>query len=146
MLYPLAEQLGLMKAVEFLGYVGEGELSDLYENAVALIFMSRYEGFGLPALEAMAAGCPVIVSDRASLPEVVNDFGFVVGLDDWKAAAEYVTKLVARPDWASSIQKRGVDYASRWTWTEMVDRTLDIYHEVIRATPVPSERSVAVNY
>jgi alpha-1,3-rhamnosyl/mannosyltransferase len=85
----LVTRLGLTKNVRRLGHIPRGDLTWLYRQAVALTFPSRFEGFGMPVLEAMGHRCPVIAADSAALPEVVGDAGVLVHPDDvagWTAA------------------------------------------------------------
>ena len=129
---PLVRKLELTTSVEFLGWVSQSELQELYRGALGLLFMSYYEGFGLPAIEAMALGCPVVASDRAALPEIVGEYGCVVDADEWQAASRYVLRLLADAEWAQGVRNRARRYAARWTWDRMVGKTVDLYRELAR--------------
>lgn len=108
-------RLGLGDAVVIKGHVDDIALQKLYRNASVFIFLSRYEGFGLPPLEAMAHGVPVVASDRTSLPEVLGDAALFVDPDDPKAAAAAVRQIIEQPDLAMRLRKRGLARASTFT-------------------------------
>lgn len=98
------------------GWLADDDLVDLYTHARALVFVSLAEGFGLPAVEAMACGCPVIASNRTSLPEVVGPGGLLVDPEDVGAIAGAMQRLLADPDLARSLSRSGVEQASSFTW------------------------------
>ncbi|WP_103019793.1 glycosyltransferase family 4 protein [Salinibacter altiplanensis] len=116
--------------VHLLGWVEDEDVPRLMRGALALLFLSRYEGFGLPAAEAMAAGTPAIVSGAASLPEVVGDAGMVVAPEETEAIAEQVRTL--RHD--SSLRRRHIEAgrkrAQRYTWDRCVNRLVDAFQNI----------------
>jgi len=93
--------------VRFLGFVADADLAALYRAAVALLFLSRLEGFGLPVAEAMAAGCPAIVSRASGSDEVAGDSGIVVDADDTPAAAKAISRLARSPEHRAELGRRG---------------------------------------
>ncbi len=99
--------LGLEDCVVVTGHVDEETLGTLYRSASVFLFLSRYEGFGLPPLEAMAHGVPVVASDRASLPEVLGDAALLVDPDDSEAAALAIRSLLDDPNRANLLAERG---------------------------------------
>jgi glycosyltransferase involved in cell wall biosynthesis len=103
-------------AVRILGYVDDTDLATLYSRATALVFPSFYEGFGLPLLEAMAAGCPVIVSDRGALPEVGGDCALYVDPDDPASIGAAIEQVVDDPASAAHRAQAGLERASGFTW------------------------------
>jgi glycosyltransferase involved in cell wall biosynthesis len=105
-----------------LGYVSDEELAGLLRGAVALILLSRYEGFGMPPLEAMAAGVPAIVSHHASLPEVVGDAATVVDPDRPETAADAAEQLLADAGYRATIIRRGQARVEGYRWSACVDR------------------------
>ena len=117
--------------VRFLGHVERRVLRDLYAGAALFAFPSLYEGFGLPPLEAMASGVPVIVSNRASLPEVVGDAGEVMDPADAAQMAASVLALLADPDLRRELARRGIDRAGRFTWSACASATSDVYRQVL---------------
>ncbi|OGO62030.1 MAG: hypothetical protein A2032_03825 [Chloroflexi bacterium RBG_19FT_COMBO_49_13] len=101
---------------KMLGYVTNAELKALYQHAVALIYPSFYEGFGLPPIEAMACGCPAIVSNTASLPEVCGDAALYFDPDQPEDLAKKITKLICEPFCQEVLKKKGVQQAEKYLW------------------------------
>ena len=110
--------------VKSVGHVSNGELRALYEHALALVFPSRYEGFGLPPLEAMVCGCPVIVSDQAALVEVTGDAALRCGMDDVDGLARLMTDIAADPALRTRLAAAGRDRAAPFTWAATARRLL----------------------
>jgi glycosyltransferase involved in cell wall biosynthesis len=102
--------------VRYLGYVPEAVLPGLFQGALALIYPSRYEGFGFPPAQAMAAGVPVIASNCSSLPEVVGDGGLLVAPDSLEELREAMQRLVTHPTLARDLGIRGKERAERFRW------------------------------
>jgi glycosyltransferase involved in cell wall biosynthesis len=102
--------------VHSAGYVTDGELRALYEGACGFVYPSRYEGFGIPPLEAMACGCPVIVARAAALPEVCGDAALYCDPDDADDLARKIRELVADPALQSELRHRGSRRARDFTW------------------------------
>jgi glycosyltransferase involved in cell wall biosynthesis len=125
-----AELLGLSDAVRLLGYVEDRDLGALYSGASALLFPSLYEGFGLPPLEAMTCGTPVIASCAPAMTEVLKGAAIFVPLRDpvaiAKAAAELLRDAALRADWSG----RGSDHAARFSWDRAAAETVDVYREL----------------
>ena len=109
------ERLQLEDQVVVTGHVDEARLAELYRNASVFLFLSRYEGFGLPPLEAMAKGVPVVASDRTSLPEVLGDAALLVNPDDIEAAAGAVRRILDDPDFSRELIERGHARAALFT-------------------------------
>lgn len=124
----VVDELGLGARVEVLHYVERDRLVELYRGAVALVFPSRYEGFGLPVLEAMACGTPVVAARATSLPEVVGDAGILVDPADPEALAEGVGRAVADAD---RLVAAGVERASGFRWSVTAARAAAVYAEVL---------------
>ncbi len=102
--------------LRFTGYVSDGQLRALYENAACFAFPSYYEGFGLPPLEAMCCGCPVIVSDRASLPEVCGDAALYCQAEDPTTLATALRRLLGSPSLQHELRLAGRGRASHFGW------------------------------
>jgi len=115
-----------------LGYVPDEALPALYSGARAFVYPSLYEGFGLPPLEAMACGAPVIVSNRSSLPEVVGDAGLQVDALDVDGLAEAMNRLVEDGGLRASLGQRGIERARDFSWRRCAEETLAVYRKVVR--------------
>ncbi len=115
--------------ITLLGMVPDEELPRLVRSATSLLFLSPYEGFGIPALEAMAAGIPAVVANRASLPEVVGDAGIIVDPDQ----ASYITDILVNLETDSHLRQdygaRGQKHAAQYTWSTCVDRVIAALHQ-----------------
>ncbi|WP_028784004.1 glycosyltransferase family 4 protein [Thalassobacillus devorans] len=99
-----------------VGYVTDEQLKALYENALCFIYPSYYEGFGLPPIEAMATGCPVIVSDQASLPEVCGDAAEYIAPDDAHSLSKTIKKLYSDPHHRNLLIEKGNKQSNKFTW------------------------------
>jgi glycosyltransferase involved in cell wall biosynthesis len=114
-----------------LGYVTDPELRALYEGAACLVYPSRYEGFGLPPLEAMACGCPVIVSRSASLPEVCGDAALYVDADDHQQLANAIRRVMCEPDLTARLRQLGRERARQWSWSRSADLLLSAVQGIL---------------
>jgi alpha-1,3-rhamnosyl/mannosyltransferase len=117
------------EAVVCLGEVTDAQLVTLYRDAVALVYPSRYEGFGLPVLEAMACGTPVIASRAASMPEVLGDAGVLLDPDDEPGWAEAIARVMTDQWERGRMRKAGLTRAREFTWTRTAALTLDVYRQ-----------------
>ena len=124
---PLEEQGRLVR----LGQVPEEDLSALYGLAEALVYPSLYEGFGLPVLEAMQCGCPVITSNVSSLPEVAGDAGLLVPPDSVQAIAGAMERVLSSAELRAAMGERGIKRARRFSWRRCAEETLDVYRRVL---------------
>ena len=115
-----------------LGYVTDGELRALYEQATCLVFPSLYEGFGLPALEAMACGCPVIASDAASLPEVCGDAALYCDARDPRDIAARISDVLTRPELRQDLSARARARAGGFRWTATARAVMAEIEGVVR--------------
>jgi glycosyltransferase involved in cell wall biosynthesis len=120
----------LHKEVRFLGYVRDETLAILYRLASAFAFPSLYEGFGLPALEAMASGTPVVTSNVSSLPEVAGTAAVLVDPYDVDAIADGLIRVLTDTRLASELSRRGLVRARDFSWERSVARTHEIYRQV----------------
>jgi len=112
------------------GRVSDDELVGLYAGARCLVFPSLYEGYGLPPLEAMACGCPVVSSDRSGLPEVVGDAGLLVDPLDPEAIGAAIRTLVTDEEYRETLRERALARAAKLSWDHVAARTVDVYREV----------------
>ncbi len=125
------EALGLRDRVRFVGYIDEAELPLWYAAATAFVFPSIYEGFGMPPLEAMACGTPVVTSNSSSLPEVVGDAGIMVDPYDAAALAVALIKVLGDADLRAELRARGLQRAAQFTWRTTAERTLRAYEDAV---------------
>lgn len=125
------ERLGLQDRVHFPGFVSSEEQSLWYAAAEAFVYPSLYEGFGLPVLEAMACGTPVLASNAASLPEVVGDAGLLVAPDDEEGLAENLRRLLDDASLRRTLRERGLARAAGFTWDEAARTQTRIYRAIL---------------
>jgi glycosyltransferase involved in cell wall biosynthesis len=123
-------ELGLQNEVELVGRVESEALAAYYSGAECLVMPSLAEGFGLPVIEAMACGCPVIVSDRDSLPEIAASAA-VVTTPDADGIADALRRLVGNQRLRKDLRHRGLQHARRFTWATAAERTRRVYRDVL---------------
>jgi glycosyltransferase involved in cell wall biosynthesis len=121
------DALGLGNEVICLGRVPAEVLPALYNGALILVYPSLYEGFGLPPLEAMACGVPVVASSASSLPEVIGDAGVLVEPTDTQALAEAMATLLGDSELRLRLGRAGLERASHFSWQRAAGEVLDIY-------------------
>ncbi len=121
------EKLRSGASVIVTGYVPEGDLPALYSGALCFVYPSYFEGFGLPPLEAMKCGAPVIAGNRASLPEVVGDAGLLVDPFNIDAIAAAIGTVIDSPNLRSKLRAKGLNRARLFDWRETARRTLEVY-------------------
>jgi len=134
--YPALEAemqvLGLQDRVRFLDYVHADELPSLYAGADIFVFPSLYEGFGLPPLEAMACGTPVMVSNVSSLPEVVGDAALMVDPYDIEGMAKAMYKVLSDVELSEEMRRKGLERAKSFSWEQTAQNILKVCEEVHR--------------
>jgi len=107
------------------GYVSNTELAPLYTGAELFVFPTLYEGFGLPVLEAMQCGCPVITSNTSSIPEVAGDAAIMVGPFDVEGLSQIMEKSVSDPALRKKLRDRGLKRSRQFSWDASARRLLD---------------------
>jgi glycosyltransferase involved in cell wall biosynthesis len=125
-----AEELGVRSRVIEIQEPGDVELRSLYRNCTALLFPSLYEGFGLPVLEAMACGAPVIASTRASIPEVAGDAAILADPHDHDAMAQGVRRLLLDHSFRAELIQRGLRRAAEFRWSSTAEKVTDLIFQV----------------
>ncbi len=129
--FRLVESLGLAEHVHFPGYIPQDELPLWYNAADVFVYPSLFEGFGLPVLEAMACGTPVITSDVSSLPEVAGDAALLVSPDDTDGLSRAMARAFSDGALAQSLRARGLRQAARFSWKKTAQQTAGIYRAVL---------------
>ncbi len=124
-------ELNLEDQVILLGFIPDEDLPAVYSGADLFVFPSLYEGFGLPPLEAMACGTPVVSSDTSSLPEVVGEAGLMVDPHDVRALTEAIERALTDRHLRAELRARGLEQASRFTWEKTARQTLKVYRNVV---------------
>jgi glycosyltransferase involved in cell wall biosynthesis len=126
------ERVGLANHVRWIGFVDEVDKPVLYRNAETFVFPSRYEGFGLPPLEAMACGTPVVASDSGSLIEVIGDAGFAVHPDAPRDMAGAIIATIVQENLAAELRQKGLAQAAKFSWEKTATETALVYDKVGR--------------
>ena len=130
-IFAKVQALGLEKRVRFTGYVAQEDLPGLYGGARLFAYPSRYEGFGLPVLEAMRCGVPVVTTNVSSMPEVAGDACLLVSPDDVPGLAEAMSRLVEQPALAAELGRRGQERAAAFTWERCARETRAVYEQAL---------------
>ncbi len=128
--FQTVEELNLGEEVIFLGYVPDADLPALYSLAEVFVYPSIYEGFGIPALEAMACGTPVVTSNSSSLPEAVGDAGLTVKPTDVDGIAEAIAQILMNRTLRADLRRRGLERAKLFTWRASAEKVLAIYRRL----------------
>ncbi|OGO05361.1 MAG: hypothetical protein A2Y73_04860 [Chloroflexi bacterium RBG_13_56_8] len=123
--------MDLKDSVRFLGRVPLDDLVALYNAAAVCVYPSLYEGFGLPVLEAMACGCPVITSNVSSLPEVAGEAAILVDPYSVDELANAIQKLLDDESLAGDLRQRGLTRARLFSWERCAKETAAVYHKVL---------------
>lgn len=129
------EALGLEPWVRFVEQVSSDDLAILYNGALLLALPSFYEGFGLPALEALQCGTPVVVADRASLPEVTGDGGLLIDPENPESLANACLQIAQDDHLRERLRLAGLVHAARFSWDKTARETLAVYHGVLNRPP-----------
>jgi glycosyltransferase involved in cell wall biosynthesis len=129
----IAARIGAARSrerIRVLGYVSRAELANWYARAMIFAFPSLDEGFGMPVLEAMASGTPVIASNRAAVPEVAGDAAWLVDAQDTEELAGAMVALTQDPERCAELSRRGLERAAKFTWAAAVEKTWQVYREL----------------
>lgn len=124
-------------SIVLTGYVPEADLPALYSGALCFIYPSYFEGFGLPPLEAMKCGAPVIVGNKTSLPEVVGDAALMIDPFDVGAIAAAIQRVITDSDFRSELRVKGMQRAKQFDWKETARRTLAVYEKAFTQSNRP---------
>jgi glycosyltransferase involved in cell wall biosynthesis len=133
--FRLVEELGMTDRIRYLGYVAQCDMPALYSGAAAFVFPSLYEGFGLPVLEAMACGAPVLTSNVSATAEVAGDAALLVDPLSEPGIAEGVRRLLQDEDLRAELRGRGLARASTFSWHRAAGETRAVYERVLATVP-----------
>ncbi len=122
----------IQQEVRFLGFVPTDVLRVFYQEALAFVFPSLYEGFGLPPLEAMALGTPVVVSGAAALSEVVGEAAVVVNPEHVFDIARGIRRVLVEPETRVALRRLGLEQAKKFSWERSIERVLEIYKKAVK--------------
>ena len=131
-IFALTTQLGLKDRVRMLGYVSNEDLPVLYSQAQVFVYPSLFEGFGLPVLEAMQCGAPVITTNVSSLPEVAGDAGILISPDDVAGLTREMRSVLSEPERRADLSGRSLARAALFSWRKTAEMTAEVYHAVSR--------------
>ena len=123
-------RLGICDRVQFAGFVADADLASLYASTQAFVFPSYLEGFGLPAVEAMACGTAVVASNRGSLPEVLNGAGHLFDPHDAATLAHGLRRVLTDTQYREALQARSLQRSSAFSWERSARRALELFHEI----------------
>ncbi len=137
--FALVRRLGLEDRVRFLDYVPASDLPALYTGAAAVAFPSLYEGFGLPVLEAMACGAPVVTSNASATAEIAGDAAILVDPRDTEAIADAIERVTSDADLAADLRARGFRRAASFSWERAARETIAVYERAQLGVPVGAE-------
>jgi glycosyltransferase involved in cell wall biosynthesis len=120
-------ELGLTDSIRWVGYIDESDKPAVYRGAQTFVFPSRYEGFGLPPLEAMACGVPVVTTNSSSLPEVVGEAAFAIDPDNERQMGGSIIATVIQEELAAEFKRKGLAQAASFSWERTAMETLGVY-------------------
>jgi glycosyltransferase involved in cell wall biosynthesis len=124
-------RLGLTKDVRVMGYLEDGELQWLYQNCFAFIYPSLFEGFGMPVLEAMSCGAPIITSKTTSIPEIVDSAGILINPYEVDQLCGAMENLIWKRVNRLELKEKALKQAKKFSWQQAADKTLALYHSVL---------------
>jgi len=133
-LFETVDALALRDHIMFLGYVEEEDLPDLYRGALLFVYPSLCEGFGLPILEAMACGTPVVTSDTSSMPEVAGDAAVLAEPTNPEALASAMALVLGDDGLREELRRKGIARASGFSWDAAARKTLEVYRSLARGS------------
>jgi glycosyltransferase involved in cell wall biosynthesis len=130
--FSAAQRNDLGNDLLFTGYVPEQDLAGLYSGAICFVYPSYFEGFGLPVVEAMQCGVPVIAGNRTSLPEVVGDAGLLFDPFDTQALVKALRQILDDSEYRESLRVKGLERAKQFNWLTTAQMTLGVYERVVK--------------
>jgi glycosyltransferase involved in cell wall biosynthesis len=129
-IFAAAEASAVRQRIHFPGFIADEDLPALYSLATLFAFPSHYEGFGIPVLEAMACGVPVVCANNSSLPEVAGNAALLLESTDTRGLAEAMHRLLVESSLREELVRQGLQQATKFTWEQAAQRLLNVYNEV----------------
>lgn len=129
-MFRLVRHFTLEGRVKFTGYVDDSDAPTLYSGALLFAFPSLYEGFGLPPLEAMSCGVPVISSNTSSMPEIIGEAGILINPKDKKGWVRAILNVLGNPGLQKEMIKKGLIQAEKFSWEDIARKTISVYERV----------------
>jgi glycosyltransferase involved in cell wall biosynthesis len=126
---------GLADRIHFVGHVPHEDLPGIFNLAEIFVYPSLYEGFGIPVLEALACGTPVVTSNLSSIPEITGEHALLVPPTDQEALTVAIARLIENPALREELARQGPPRAAAFTWERTARQTLDVYRGVLQAGP-----------
>lgn len=136
----LCSSLSIQESVDFLGFISIDQQRTLLQNASAFVFPSHYEGFGMPNIEAMALGCPVVTSSAFAIPEIVGDAAIVINYNDPDVYANAVEKVIRDKLYRNKLISRGYERAKHFTWEASARSLLETFNSLYRTRYGPQRQ------
>jgi glycosyltransferase involved in cell wall biosynthesis len=130
-IFELVKNLRIQDQVRFLGYIPDADLPAIINAATVFAYPSFYEGFGLPVLEAMACGTPVITSNVSSLPEIVENAGIMIDPSSMDELRERLIEVLKNDSLRENLRRKGLEQAKKFSWRDTAKRTLEIYEQLV---------------
>lgn len=130
-----ADELNLTDLIQWPGYIDEADKPSLYRLAKVAVFPSIYEGFGLPVLEAMACGTPIVANDVSSIPEIAGDGAYLVPAGDSRVMGGAILALLNQDSFRESVINQGLARATAFSWRKTAKETLAVYEQVMQMQP-----------
>lgn len=131
--YQLTQETGIGSNVKIHENISQKKLINLYGRASAFVYPSLYEGFGLPVIEAMACGCPVVTSNTGAMKEVAGNAAMLVNSLSVKDISSAMEKLATSPNLRKNLVKKGLERAKKFSWLDTAKKTLKLYNEVLKS-------------
>ena len=129
-IFAAAEDAAVRGHIIFPSYIPSGDMAALYSGALAFVFPSLYEGFGMPPLEAMACGCPVLTANAASLPEAAGNAALLCDPQKVSAIAKGLERLLTDAPLREMLRQRGFERAAQMSWDNAAERLYQVYQEI----------------
>ena len=117
------------KIIHFV--VNDDTLTEVYKRAIALVYPSLYEGFGIPILEAFSCGCPVILSDKSSLPEIAGDAAIYFNPKDIKSMGDAIGNTLYNQELLEKLRQKGYNQLKKYTWEDCANKTISLYESLL---------------